>query len=47
MTNDTAQELTIDRLGVEGDGIAQAAEGPVYVPFALAGDRVRVTGKRE
>ena len=46
MTADATQELTIDRLGGEGDGIAQGAGGPVYVPFALAGDRVRVSGKR-
>jgi 23S rRNA (uracil1939-C5)-methyltransferase len=46
MTVEATQELVIDRLGVEGDGIAQGAGGPVYVPFALAGDRVRVTGKR-
>jgi 23S rRNA (uracil1939-C5)-methyltransferase len=46
MTADATQELVIDRLGGEGDGIAQGSTGPVYVPFALAGDRVRVTGKR-
>jgi 23S rRNA (uracil1939-C5)-methyltransferase len=46
MTADATQDLVIDRLGGEGDGIGQGAGGPVYVPFALAGDRVRVTGKR-
>ena len=46
MTVDATQELVIDRLGIEGDGITQGADGPVYVPFALAGDRVRVSGKR-
>jgi 23S rRNA (uracil1939-C5)-methyltransferase len=33
-------ELTISRLGAQGDGIAETAEGPVYVPFTLSGDRV-------
>jgi 23S rRNA (uracil1939-C5)-methyltransferase len=46
MTAENAQDLVIDRLGGEGDGIAQGANGPVYVPFALPGDRVRVSGKR-
>jgi 23S rRNA (uracil1939-C5)-methyltransferase len=32
-------ELTIDRLGAGGDGVAQ---GPLFVPFALPGERVRV-----
>jgi 23S rRNA (uracil1939-C5)-methyltransferase len=34
------RELTIDRLGSRGDGIANAEAGPVYVPFALPGERV-------
>ncbi len=33
-------ELTIDRLGAQGDGIAETPDGPVYVPFALPGERV-------
>lgn len=33
-------ELTISRLGSQGDGIAETASGPVYVPFALPGERV-------
>lgn len=32
------QELTIERVGVQGDGIAA---GPVYAPFTLPGERVR------
>ena len=32
------------RLGARGDGIAEAAEGPRYLPFALPGERVRVEG---
>ncbi|MCB1519605.1 MAG: class I SAM-dependent RNA methyltransferase [Hyphomicrobiaceae bacterium] len=42
------REIEIARLGSQGDGIATlpeagAAEGTVYVPFALEGERVRVT----
>ena len=33
-------ELTIDRLGAQGDGIADTPDGPVYVPFTLPGERV-------
>jgi 23S rRNA (uracil1939-C5)-methyltransferase len=33
-------ELTISRLGAQGDGIAETPEGPVYVPFALAGEHI-------
>lgn len=32
------------RLGARGDGIAEAAEGPRYLPFALPGERVRAEG---
>ncbi len=34
------RELTISRLGNQGDGIADTEAGPVYVPFALPGERV-------
>jgi 23S rRNA (uracil1939-C5)-methyltransferase len=34
-------DLTIDRLGAQGDGIAESAQGPVFVPFTLPGERVR------
>jgi 23S rRNA (uracil1939-C5)-methyltransferase len=34
--------VTIASLGHRGDGVAQASEGPVYVPFALPGERVRI-----
>jgi 23S rRNA (uracil1939-C5)-methyltransferase len=30
--------LTIDRLGHDGDGVAETADGPVFVPFALPGE---------
>lgn len=35
-------ELTIDSVGVRGDGVAQYEGKPVYVPFTAPGDRVRV-----
>ncbi|WP_118136468.1 class I SAM-dependent RNA methyltransferase [Oceanicella sp. SM1341] len=35
------QELRIDSLGHLGDGIAAGPDGPVMVPFALPGERVR------
>ncbi len=35
-------ELTIDRLGAGGDGVAQGPDGPLFVPFALPGELVRV-----
>ncbi len=37
--------LPISRLGAEGDGIAEGPDGqPVYVPFALPGERVANAG---
>ena len=42
MTGEAA-EVEIVRLGAQGDGIAEAADGrPRFVPFALPGERVRV-----
>ncbi|MEM7191380.1 MAG: class I SAM-dependent RNA methyltransferase [Pseudomonadota bacterium] len=35
-------ELTIDRLGARGDGIVDRPDGPLFVPFALPGERVGV-----
>ena len=32
--------LVIDTLGHQGDGVVQAANGRIFVPFALAGERV-------
>ena len=37
-----ARTLAIDRLGAQGDGIADTAAGPVFVPFALPGERFRI-----
>jgi len=40
-------DVTIATLGAQGDGIAQTPDGPVYVPQAVPGDRLRVAlGKR-
>ena len=43
----TDVELTIDSVGVRGDGVAQYDGKPVYVPFTAPGDRVRVRLSRE
>jgi 23S rRNA (uracil1939-C5)-methyltransferase len=34
--------LTAGPVGARGDAVSQTAEGPVYVPFALPGEQVRV-----
>ncbi len=36
------EQLTIARLGHRGDGVAETAEGPVYVPYTLPGEIVTV-----
>jgi len=36
------EQLTIDRLGHRGDGMADTASGPVYVPYTLPGETVTV-----
>jgi 23S rRNA (uracil1939-C5)-methyltransferase len=38
-----AGEFEILRLGAQGDGIAETPDGPRFVPFALPGERVRVS----
>jgi 23S rRNA (uracil1939-C5)-methyltransferase len=42
------QALDIARLGAQGDGVADTPSGPVFVPFALSGERVQadVHGER-
>jgi 23S rRNA (uracil1939-C5)-methyltransferase len=42
------QELSITRLGAQGDGIANVGSMPVFVPFTLPGERVLagVSGER-
>ncbi|WP_052371096.1 class I SAM-dependent RNA methyltransferase [Iodidimonas nitroreducens] len=32
--------LRIERIGAQGDGIAQTGDGPIFVPFTLAGDEI-------
>jgi 23S rRNA (uracil1939-C5)-methyltransferase len=39
-----AGEYDIVRLGAQGDGVAETAEGSRFVPFALPGERVRLSG---
>ncbi|HEY0051993.1 MAG TPA: class I SAM-dependent RNA methyltransferase [Caulobacteraceae bacterium] len=36
------QELVIDRVGAQGDGVGVTPRGPVFVPLTLPGERVRV-----
>ena len=40
-------ELTIDRLGAQGDGIAESPGGPLFVPFTLPGERVMAEVARD
>jgi 23S rRNA (uracil1939-C5)-methyltransferase len=35
-------EVEIKRLGAQGDGVAEGPEGPIFVPFTLPGERVRI-----
>jgi 23S rRNA (uracil1939-C5)-methyltransferase len=35
-------EIEISRLGAQGDGVAEDPEGPIFVPFTLPGERVKV-----
>jgi 23S rRNA (uracil1939-C5)-methyltransferase len=35
-------EVRIERLGAQGDGVAQGREGPLFVPFTLPGELVKV-----
>ena len=39
-----SETLTIDRLGAQGDGIAETDAGPAYLPFTLPGEIVTVEG---
>ena len=38
-----ARELVIETLGSRGDGVARCDNGPVYIPFTLPGELVRVS----
>src|SRR4029079_19682110 len=35
-------EVEITRLAAPGDGVAERTDGPIFVPFTLPGERVRV-----
>lgn len=41
------QILTIDRLGRQGDGIAETVAGQIFVPYALPGETVEAEGAGE
>ena len=41
------ERLVIERVGHRGDGIAQGAEGPIFVPYTLPGETVDVERKGE
>lgn len=38
----SAETLTIDMLGAQGDGIGRTERGPVFVPFALPGETASI-----
>lgn len=38
-------DVKIERLGAQGDGVAQGPDGPLFVPFTLPGELVRVVAK--
>ncbi len=35
-------EVRIARLGAKGDGVAEGRDGPIFVPFTLPGEQVRI-----
>lgn len=39
--------FTIERLGAQGDGIAETETGPVFVPFALPGETVTAARQKD
>jgi 23S rRNA (uracil1939-C5)-methyltransferase len=41
------ERLMIERVGHRGDGVAQGAEGPIFVPYSLPGETVDVERKGE
>lgn len=43
MTAAAPTDVEIVRLGAQGDGVADTADGPRFVPFALPGERWRLT----
>lgn len=42
MTTDTFQDLTVTRLGAQGDGVVETAAGARFIPFALPQETWRI-----
>ena len=38
-------EVRIERLGAQGDGVEQGPDGPLFVPFTLPGELVKVEAR--
>ena len=38
-------EVRIERLGAQGDGVAERPDGPLFVPFTLPGELVKVEAR--
>jgi 23S rRNA (uracil1939-C5)-methyltransferase len=38
------ETVEVVRLGAQGDGIAETVDGPIYLPYALPGERWKVAG---
>lgn len=47
MAEDTREAVVeVTRLGAQGDGVVETPDGPIYLPFALPGERWRIAGGR-
>jgi len=45
MTDEVKDDIVhVTRLGAQGDGVVETPEGPVYLPYALPGERWRMRG---
>lgn len=42
----SVETVRITSLGAQGDGVAETAAGPVYVPFALPGEAISITREK-
>jgi 23S rRNA (uracil1939-C5)-methyltransferase len=42
----SAETVTIEALGAQGDGVARTADGPVFVPFTLPGELASVAREK-
>lgn len=42
-----SSRFVIDRLGAQGDGVAETETGPVFIPFALPGETVTVARQKD